>query len=451
MGTTPDPLLARAAATSVVRTLREAGHTAYFAGGCVRDELLGHAPSDYDIATDATPERVRSLFPRTNHVGAAFGVTLVHVPAPPAHAPAPADRPSLITVEVATFRSDGPYADNRRPDSVVFADAPADAARRDFTINALFLDPLEAPGETERAAGVQGRVIDLVRGVPDLSAKLIRAVGNPDARLAEDHLRALRAVRFAARLGFTIEPATGAAIRAHAAQLAGVSKERIGEELRRMFEQPPDARTCAAHLIQSLWLDAPVLGEAHSAAATPTLAALPASAPFATTLAAWTLDRAPTPAARAALMHETTVTAAVARLRAALCLSNADAALLSGTFAIRARLLTLWPGLSVALQKRTAHHPAFASAFATLTPADTPTANAVATRLAELTISLHPDPFAHPPPAPEPLITGDDLIGIGLVPGPAFKALLDGLYDAQLEGRIDSREAGMELARRLSV
>ncbi len=450
MGTPPaaDPALARAAATAVVRTLRAAGHTAYFAGGCVRDELLGRRPTDYDIATSATPERVRSLFPRTNHVGAAFGVTLVHVEAPPAAATPAGQRPPLITVEVATFRSDGPYADNRRPDSVVFADAPADAARRDFTINALFLDPLEAPGEDERAAGVRGRVIDLVGGVADLRAKLIRAVGNPDARLAEDHLRALRAVRFAARLNFAIEPATAAAIRAHAAHLAGVSKERIGDELRRMFEQPPPARTCAAQLIQSLTLDAPVLNQPHSPAPTPTLAALPAGVPFATALAAWTLDRTPSPST---LLSEAHINAAVSRLRAALCLSNADAALLTGTFIIRARLLVNWADLSIEAQKRTAHHPAFPSALATLVPAHGPTAAAIAARLAELAIPLHPHPYPHPPPAPEPLITGDDLIGIGLVPGPAFKARLDALYDAQLEGRITSHAAGMELARRLSV
>ena len=200
---TPDQL--RDTAALVVRTLSGAGHTAYFAGGCVRDALLGTPPADYDIATDATPDQVRALFERTSHVGAHFGVVLVHI--------------NRASIEVATFRADGPYTDSRRPDTVEFSTPEQDAKRRDFTINALFLDPLVDTRTTIRGRVVRGEIIDLVGGRDDLERGVVRAVGTPSARLAEDHLRALRAVRFAARLGCEIESDTADAIRAHAAEL----------------------------------------------------------------------------------------------------------------------------------------------------------------------------------------------------------------------------------------
>ncbi len=471
VGNCSDPVLARAAAVTVVRTLRGAGHVAYFAGGCVRDELLGLHPTDYDVATDANPERVRKLFRRTNHVGAAFGVTLVHVEtegpsrAGPGssgatsagpRARAEGERPPLVTVEVATFRSDGPYADRRRPDSVVFADAPADAQRRDFTINALFLDPLAAP---EPGVPVEGKILDLVGGVADLRAGIVRAVGDPAARLAEDHLRALRAVRFAARLGFTIEPGTATAIRTHAAELAGVSKERIGQELRRMLEHP--ARAGAAAMIERLGLDGPVLGDGAAAGAMmrpanalPTLTALGearglgAEVVFPCALAAWTLDRAAGSEGAihaAPLLDEPTIVEAAARLHASLCLSNADSGAIREMLAMRATLLMQWPSLGVARQKRAAFNAAFPAAYALLHPNHPTVAVVVKTRLAEMAIPIPPFP------APEPLVTGDDLIGIGLVPGRAFKGLLDRLYDVQLEGGTLTKADALELARRLSV
>src|SRR5690606_11510087 len=172
----------------------------------------------------------------------AFGVVLVHL-----HG---------CSVEVATFRSEGAYSDARRPDVVHFSDPPTDAARRDFTINALFLDPLAS----KDSAAVEGHVVDYVGGLADLRAGIVRAVGDPDTRLAEDHLRALRAVRFTARLGFSLDPGTAAAIRRHAMQLRGVSRERIGEEIRRMLTHP--TRGAAIELLQELGLDAPVLLEA---------------------------------------------------------------------------------------------------------------------------------------------------------------------------------------------
>jgi poly(A) polymerase len=200
-------------ARDVVAQLQQAGHTAYFAGGCVRDQLLGTEAKDFDIATSARPEQVRQLFPRvTDLTGKSFGVVRVLV--------------GDDAYEVATFRQDGPYEDGRHPASVRFATAEEDAQRRDFTVNGLFYDP------------VAEKLIDYVGGEADLRAGIIRAIGNPADRFAEDHLRLLRAIRFAARLFFTIEPATWEAIRADAAKIRAISAERIRDELNKIFTAP---------------------------------------------------------------------------------------------------------------------------------------------------------------------------------------------------------------------
>ncbi|MGA0111796.1 MAG: CCA tRNA nucleotidyltransferase, partial [Chthoniobacterales bacterium] len=204
------------AATDIARRLQQAGHTAYFAGGCVRDELLGLDPHDYDIATSAKPDEVQKLFPHTQAVGAHFGVILVME-----HGRA---------FEVATFRSDHEYIDGRRPEMVTFSTPEEDAARRDFTINGMFHDP------------VAGRFIDFVGGREDLKSKLLRAIGDPAARFREDKLRLLRAVRFAARFGYEIDPATWDALRAHAADIHAVSAERIREELVKILAHPSRVR-----------------------------------------------------------------------------------------------------------------------------------------------------------------------------------------------------------------
>jgi len=192
-------------AADIVRRLRAAGHEAYLAGGCVRDRLLGRAPLDWDVATSARPEAIRALFPRTVPVGVQFGVILVVEDG--------------ARFEVATFRSEDAYVDGRRPSAVHFGSARDDAGRRDFTINALFEDPLS------------GEVHDFVGGVADLHDGVIRAIGDAGARIAEDRLRMLRAVRFAARLGFRIDPATHAAIVAAAPTLGDIAAERIGDEI----------------------------------------------------------------------------------------------------------------------------------------------------------------------------------------------------------------------------
>ena len=203
-------------ATEVVAKLRRAGFEAYWAGGCVRDQLLGRAPKDYDVATNATPPEIRRLFGhrRTLAIGAAFGVITVLGPK------------KAGQVEVTTFREDAAYSDGRHPDHVTFSSAEADASRRDFTINGLFFDPI---GQ---------RVIDFVGGQEDLAGGLIRAIGQPHERFAEDKLRMLRAVRFSATFDFPLEAGTLEAIRQMAGEIGVVSPERIAMEMRRMLVEP---------------------------------------------------------------------------------------------------------------------------------------------------------------------------------------------------------------------
>ena len=201
--------------------LRAHGHQAFFVGGCVRDLLLGHPPKDFDVATSATPDEIVALFPHSDLVGAHFGVVLV--------------KETGASVEIATLRTEGPYNDGRRPAHVsLVSDPKLDAQRRDFTINAMFLDPTAAPPP--------GLVLDFFGGQTDLAARLIRCVGSPLARFQEDHLRLLRAVRLAARLGFTLEPETAAAMRAEAASLARIAAERTRDELTRILTQPNPSR-----------------------------------------------------------------------------------------------------------------------------------------------------------------------------------------------------------------
>ena len=217
----PETIQARAACT-IARRLKAAGHEALLAGGCVRDLLLGAVPKDYDVATSAVPEQVMALFPESYGVGAHFGVVLV----------VDAVDGQRVVTEVATFRCDGSYSDGRRPDSVLYTRSAAeDAARRDFTINGLFLK-VEEDGRDLRAA-----VVDTVGGMADLDAGRVRAIGDPTMRFAEDHLRLLRGIRFAARLGFQLEARTRAAMQSMAPLLARVSRERVREELTRMLTQ----------------------------------------------------------------------------------------------------------------------------------------------------------------------------------------------------------------------
>lgn len=233
-----DPLKSREFARAVVDRLRRAGHEALWAGGCVRDELLGRVPADYDVATSARPEQVRDLFgrSRTLAVGAAFGVITVVGPK------------GSGQVEVTTFRTDAPYTDGRHPAGVTFTTARDDAQRRDFTINGLFLDPLT------------GEVHDHVGGRADLAEGIVRAIGVPALRFGEDHLRMLRAVRFAAGFGFVLESGTRAAIERLAARVATVSPERIAAELRAMVSRAGRGR--ALELLHDTGLLEVILPEA---------------------------------------------------------------------------------------------------------------------------------------------------------------------------------------------
>jgi len=208
--------IVRRTALEIVRRLQKADFTAYWVGGSVRDQLLGKEPQDYDIATNAKPDQIEALFSRTIPVGRKFGVIIV---VEQGH-----------QFQVATFRADSDYQDGRRPTNVAFGDARADALRRDFTINGLFFDP------------VAGQLHDWVQGETDLRTGLIRTIGTPADRFAEDHLRMLRAVRFAAQLFFKIEPQTFTAIQEHAAKILRISAERVREELLKLFRPPHAAR-----------------------------------------------------------------------------------------------------------------------------------------------------------------------------------------------------------------
>ncbi len=404
-GTSHDDL--RAAAVEIVRALAGAGHVAYFAGGCVRDRLMGLDPTDYDVATDARPEQVQTLFQHAHYVGESFGVMLV--------------RQHGHLVHVATFRTDGVYSDGRHPDSVTFSDAEHDAARRDFTINGLFEDPLT------------NTIIDHVGGRADLDARSIRAIGDPQARLREDALRMLRAVRFAARFEFAIEEATADAIRSAAATglLRGVSRERIGEELKRMLTHPN--RAMAAWELQCLDLDHAVLDGPHRTVAPTRLGRLPAEASYSAALAAWLLDRSEPG-------DEPPMDRAL-RWSRALLLSNTDQHGLCRSLEIHETLSSSWSSLGIAAQKRLAAQPEFDQALMILQASDRHAFDDVRRRVQEL---------ARTDLAPPPLITGDDLIDLGLPPGPAFRSVLDAVYDAQLEGGLGSRADALALARAIA-
>lgn len=414
-------------AVGVLLELRRAGHVAYFAGGCVRDMLLGLEPKDFDIATDAPPDRVRALFNKTQAVGQAFGVILV--------------RSGRSVVEVATFRAEGAYHDGRRPSEVRFTSAEEDARRRDFTINGLFFDPVEK------------RVIDYVGGQRDLYERTLRAIGEPNERFAEDHLRMLRAVRFAARFDLKIDPATRDAIIRDAALLPRITGERIADELRRILTVPTRRRAFrdlwALRLVEpALTLRAPTnisLDEPRSL-----LLALPNDRPlsFGLVLLASLVDLRWQSGGK---KHDILGNFAQAELskivsapRSALKLSNDEADEMTeiGRF-IHGLLNTREP--SVALMKRSlARTHAYEAQL--LLQALRDTGNAVE-RIEALQARLAPKIGTDC--APLPLLTGDHLVRAGYSPGPAFKRVLDAVYDAQLEDRITTHEQAMDMAREL--
>lgn len=387
---------------------------------------------------------------------------------------------SAGTIEVATFRSDGSYSDRRRPDAVYFSDPLADAQRRDFTVNALFLDPVndptwpghvQLPGTPDISpAPLGGSVVDFVGGRADLSRQLLRAVGDPDQRLAEDHLRALRAARLATKLDFRIDPATADAVRRHAAQLGGVSRERIGDELRLMLGLPQ--RADAVAFLHDLHLDAAVLMETehsrpahHPRASASVLAALPADASYPLSLAAWAIDRGVVtpagPLATAAALHETlpdcwhggptrAVRDLCSRWRTALCLSNDERDALLNVLAWAGLVAARWDDLREAHRRRAAASRWFGPSLVLV---EAMSAAGLADRTSLERVRTDADTLRTTGAglAPDPLVSGDDLTAAGFVPGPGYRRLLEALYDAQLESRIESREQGLELARSLGV
>ncbi len=400
----------RDTATEVVSALQKAGYTAYLAGGCVRDELMGSEPVDYDIATDAKPKIVKKLFRNTRAVGEHFGVILVYI--------------NGNSIEVATFRIDAGYSDRRHPDTVQFSDAKHDAMRRDFTINGIFMDP------------ITGQIIDYVNGQDDLENRIIRAIGNPEDRLSEDHLRALRAVRFAARFDFKIEVCTQDAIRKHASKLKGISRERIGMETRMMMQH--GSRTCAIDLLQVLQLDAPVLNGEHQNHELKRLNAISKNNTaitngtkklrYATTLAAWALDR-----------NENTQSV-VTRWRKALVLTNKETTAFKTLLSIRGNLIDNWvANFSVAQKKRLSSNTLFPDSLAILHAENPDLSDDISQEVETLKrtpAGLNPTPY----------MRGSDLIAIGFEPGPSFKHAIDSLYDAQLEDRVSSPDEAHKMA-----
>lgn len=404
-----DPAAAREFAVDVVATLRAAGQQALWAGGCVRDQLLGRTPKDYDVATDAPPERVREIYGkrRTLPLGAAFGVITVLGPK------------SAGQIEVATFRRDLGYSDGRRPDAVAYSTAEEDAQRRDFTINGLFFDPLA------------NEVIDYVGGREDLAAGVIRAIGVPAERFAEDKLRMLRAVRFTAAFDFVLDAATAEAIRAAASELTVVSPERIAAELRRMLEHP--RRALAAELLAVTELLPEILPESRT---------LDAAAWSRTKLVLDRFEACDFATALAALVREMRTVSAgdfAALLAERWRLANDErdgvAWLLEQEALIRSAREVPWPRLQrVLAAPRCDELLQYADAVG-----DVAAAEYCRERIAG------PCETWDPPP----LLTGNDLIRAGFRPGPRFRTVLDEVRDAQLDGVVTSPAEALGLARTL--
>lgn len=415
-----DPTHAREFATDVVRRLRQAGHQALWAGGCVRDQLLGLTPKDYDVATDATPDRIREIFgrKRTLAIGAAFGVITVIGP----------QRAGQI--DVATFRRDAAYSDGRHPDAVSFADPEQDAQRRDFTINGLFYDPLES------------QVIDYVGGQEDLKAGTVRAIGDPAARIAEDKLRMLRAVRFAARFGFLLERGTLEAIDRHARELVIVSAERVAAELRAILIH--DSRRRGVELLAKTGLLEVVLPESvalreWSPAWERTLAILEAlkSPTFSMSLAALIREIEAQDQTVSNLPHTL-----FERWKLSTDELEGVVKLLDQYGLILQARNPPWPVLQrVLIAPRIDELLGYCEAIAR--------GAGVSPALQE--IEFCRQKLALPPHQlnPPPLITGDDLKAAGIAPGPQYRALLDGARDAQLLGQIATRDEALALVQQM--
>jgi tRNA nucleotidyltransferase/poly(A) polymerase len=431
------------AALALAKRLKECGHEALFAGGCVRDRLLGHEPVDYDIATSAVPLEVLEIFPGSNEVGAHFGVVIV--------------KHGGHHIEIATFRTDGSYRDGRRPESVTFSNPVEDAQRRDFTINGLFESP-----ET-------GEVIDHVGGMADLKAGIIRAIGEPRARFEEDGLRLLRAVRFAARMGFAIEPRTDAALRECAPLLDRISPERIRDEFSKILTSPR-RRAGVEHLVETglirhflpeliatIGCDQPPEWHPEGDVFTHTMIMLDLLAPDAPLdlcLAALLHDiakppcRSIDPCGRIRFNGHDALGAEMAEnILRRLRYPNQMIENVSSMVGRHMQFMNVQK-MRVAKLKRFMSGPAFSRELE-LHRVDCASSNGFTDNYEFL--QAKEAEFAAEPLIPPPLVTGRDLIAIGLDPGPRFKELLDAVQTEQLEGRLTERGPALELLRRLAA
>jgi len=460
-------------AISIVRTLRERGQQAYLVGGCVRDLLLGREPGDYDVATDATPDEVMRIFPDTYAVGAQFGVVLVPIPDNPqqsvipseagvSRSESPAQSRDLLLgstskaahVEVATFRSDIGYSDGRHPDQVRFSrDLREDVQRRDFTINGLLLDPLN------------DEVLDYVGGQKDLEAKIIRAIGDPALRFAEYKLRMLRAVRFAARFEYAIEPATMASIQEFPAQIHQVSRERVRDELTKMLIEGHARR--AFELLDETGLLHEVLPEIEAMKGVEQPPEFhPEGDVFVHTLLLLEnlLQPCPPTLAWGGLLHDVgkppTFRRAPDRIRfdshvdvgvkmaEAICrhlrFSNGDTEQIRALVDNHMRFGDV-EKMKASTFKRFVRLPRF-DEHLELHRLDCMASHRklrmydyTRQKIAELTPeSIHP----------KPLVNGDDLVAAGYSPGPQFKEILSAVEDAQLEGNLYSKDQAIRFVRR---
>lgn len=423
-------------AAGLVDRLRAAGHEAYFAGGCVRDRLLGKVAHDIDIATSARPEEVQKIFRRTVAVGAQFGVVVVVEDGQ--------------EFQVATFRSDGCYLDGRRPESVTFTTARGDALRRDFTINGLFFDPLS------------GSIHDFVGGVADIEARIIRCIGNPGERFDEDRLRLLRAVRFSAALGFRIDEETWNALRASAASIHAVSSERIRDELVKVFLSP--TRVAGFDLLdRSGLLDAilPEVGAMRGCEQPPDwhpegdvfvhtrlmLSLLPerVSLPLVLSVLFHDIGKPPTfrrdETGRIRFNgHESVSATMTLAIMERLRFSNAETE--ATVVAVRNHMAFKdVQNMRVATLKRFLARPTMEDELE-LHRVDCASSHGLLDNYDFLRAKQ--EEFSRAPLIPPPLVTGHDLIAMGRKPGPGFKEILDRVQVHQLEGTLNSREEALQ-------
>ena len=471
MGSVPVRSRQFEAALRIVEALRAEGHHAYLAGGCVRDLLLGRDPVDCDVATSATPDMVLDIFPRTFAVGAHFGVVLVAdetLDEPPPQEDASGAAPRYSVTEVATFRSDGAYSDGRHPDAVRYTtSAKEDVQRRDFTINGLLLDPsvlVGIPEDRDETFAVRAGVLDYVGGLADLDTGIVRAIGDPNRRFQEDQLRLLRAVRFAARFGFTLEPATFAAIRHLAARITSVSRERIRDELTKMLTEGKARRAFelldeADLLVQVLPEISRMKGMAQPPQFHPegdvfihTLMLLDQLEPGCPATLAWGAvlhDVGKPPTFRVAPDrirfdgHVEVGVAMGAEILRRFRFSNEDTRQILALIENHMRFADA-PRMKSSTLKRFFRLPAFEEHLA-LHRMDCLAAHA--------NLDIYDfvreryDAMPVEDVRPKPLLTGGNLIAAGYQPGPKFKQILQAAEDAQLEGMIATTEEALALVR----